>query len=76
MDLGKEIETQGKNERDMEGKEKRKDRCRRQSDRTTARDPVQHRRLNLSVQLGGQCGRSTKTDALMVYDAFQIFGKR
>ncbi|KAJ4439759.1 hypothetical protein ANN_07887 [Periplaneta americana] len=32
--------------------------------------------MNLSVLQDGQYGTSTKMDALMVYDAFQTFGKR
>ena len=47
----------------------------RQSERTTGRDPAQQKMI-LSVLQGGQYGTSTKMDALMVYDAFQTFGKR
>ena len=39
-----------------------------QRERTTARDPVQHK--------DGQYGTSTKMDTLMVYDTFWTFGKR
>ena len=41
----------------------------RQSERTTARDPVQHKRCSGQYE-------TSKMDALMVYDAFQTFVKR
>ena len=44
-----------------------------QSERTTARDPVQHKRWTYPCYRVVQYGTSAKMDAQMVYDAFQTF---
>ena len=48
----------------------------RQSERTTARDQVQHRRCSCPCYRAVNTGTSTKFVALMVYGAYWIFGKR
>ena len=48
----------------------------RKSERTTARGPSTTQEMNLSLLWGGQYTTSTKMGVVMVYDAFQTFGKK
>ena len=47
-----------------------------QSEKNHCEGPGTTQEMNLPVLQGGQYGTPTKMDALMVYDAFQTFGKR